>query len=131
MKSIYKKISVGVLAAGLLVGGSGALQGGQAFAASNHKAVFGNDFDGLWDYSLIKDLNDKYQYQFEIESISKKEPSKVHGELEDRIDFMFLLKKGEQHIKGKKVSIKDVQEGEQIVLKIGKYYYQLKFIKVR
>lgn len=32
MKSIYKKISVGVLAAALLVGGSGILQGGQAFA---------------------------------------------------------------------------------------------------
>lgn len=33
MKSIYKKISVGVLAAGLLVGGSGLVQGGQAFAS--------------------------------------------------------------------------------------------------
>lgn len=32
MKSIYKKLSVGVLAAALLVGGSGLVQGGQAFA---------------------------------------------------------------------------------------------------
>ena len=34
MKGIYKKISVGVLAAALLVGGSGILKGGQAFAYS-------------------------------------------------------------------------------------------------
>lgn len=32
MKSIYKKLSVGVLAAALLAGGSGLIQGGQAFA---------------------------------------------------------------------------------------------------
>lgn len=34
MKGIYKKLSVGVLAAALLVGAGGIAQGGQAFAAS-------------------------------------------------------------------------------------------------
>lgn len=38
MKGIYKKISVGVLAAALLVGAGGISQGGQAFAASKAKS---------------------------------------------------------------------------------------------
>lgn len=40
MKGIYKKLSVGVLAVALLVGGSGLVQGGQAFADS--QAIVGN-----------------------------------------------------------------------------------------
>lgn len=50
MKGIYKKISVGVLAAALLVGGSGVLQGGQAFA----------DFD-IYRYEVRKE--EQYNYR--------------------------------------------------------------------
>lgn len=139
MKGIYKKISVGVLAAALLVGGSGALQVGQAFAYSNYESLFVGDFDGYWDYSLIKDLKNKYDYKFKIRSISKQAPSERYDELEDRIDFMFLLKKGEQDVRIKdggrvregKVSIIGVKKGQHRVFKIGKYYYNIEFIAVR
>lgn len=47
MKSIYKKLSVGVLAAALLVGGSEVLQGGQAFADFK---VLDKDEDKLEEY---------------------------------------------------------------------------------
>lgn len=59
MKGIYKKISVGVLAAALLVGAGGIAQGGQAFAASSshsecayyikHQPNRNNDIE--WVYS--------------------------------------------------------------------------------
>lgn len=52
MKGIYKKLSVGVLAAALLVGGSGLAKGGQAFA------------DGLKgiDYEIVQKERQAYEF---------------------------------------------------------------------
>lgn len=61
MKGIYKKISVGVLAAALLVGGSGILQGGQAFADS--RVIFNSkDYIDLYDYLKEAKKSEEGQY---------------------------------------------------------------------
>ncbi len=66
MKGIYKKLSVGVLAAALLAGGSGVLQGGQAFAdARSQRPAWEVEWDKQRDRGLAQCRQDDYSYKLE------------------------------------------------------------------
>lgn len=60
MKGIYKKLSVGVLAAALLVGGSGLAKGGQAFADSFRYIKSDDQIEKYLKESEEKDAPKKY-----------------------------------------------------------------------
>lgn len=132
MKGIYKKISVGVLAAALLVGAGGIAQGRQAFADSQQRelsfADFNYDYPSYSDYSLINKIKRDYDHRYDIISVEARQKGQVvEGELDDSIDFMFFLKRGNvKDKKGKSLDLRNVN-GQEKVYKIGKYFYRLRF----
>lgn len=143
MKSIYKKISVGVLAAALLVGGSGALQGGQAFAASKkgqiieryeinrsnrdiyHKIADKKDVEE--GYSWI-DAFDRSRHRLRVEFLV--EDGKIEEAIEIRGGMGFKMPAKYEYDDGwdLRYAIRDgkIEKGKNHIVRVGSLYFQIR-----
>ena len=123
MKNLYKRISVGVLSAALLIGGSVIAQGGQAFADSNeHKCsyessigdveryakqnlMFFNDDKSESNFKVLKEWGSRYNYEVEKVRYNYNIKRKCYKEVYDFINCLIQHKNGGEDLKGESLYI--------------------------